>query len=111
MGNSFSWGTQGPLEGPPLTWRAVSMLIAKWGSLGVEVMPFSEGCHLPAASPVHCPECLPPPPHPAWYHRPTQSLCLWIEAGEGEGGVCPTAVLLADSLWGERGRGRQCVHI
>lgn len=87
------------------------MLIARWASLGGWSNTFSwvlpPACFLhpplprmPAAIPLSCLITL------------TESLCstLWIKAEEEEE-VCLAAVLLADSLWGERWLGeRACTH-
>lgn len=69
----FSRGSQLPLDGSTPTWRGMSMLIPKWGSLGV--WSNTSSWELPPACFLSSPLArMPVPstlvPHPAWWHRP-----------------------------------------
>ena len=76
---------------------------------GLDVICFCECSRLPTPSPLHFPYSFPPSPQFCLVTK-SQPLCptLWIKAveGEGERGVCVTAVLLADSLEEGKGAGR-----
>lgn len=88
--NYFSWRNQLPLDGSLPTWRAVYMLISRWGSLGSWSNVFCfffppAGYHLPASSLLQLPECLSPLPQPLILPDGMDLLFVpifWIKAGE-----------------------------
>lgn len=82
-------------------------------------MHFSEGCPLPASSPLHFPECLPPLPQPLILLGNVDPVFVphpLHKSWGGGGGVCLTACFWLTHRgerrgWGEKGVGeRTCTH-
>lgn len=76
-------------------------------------MHFSEGCPLPASSPLHFPECLPPLPKPLILLGNVDPVFVphpLDESWGGGGGVCLTACFWLTHRGERRGWERECVH-
>lgn len=104
----FSHGNQLPLDESPPTWKAVSMLIPRSGSLGDGLNAFSVDCPLYASSILHLPECLLPVAQPSfWLLTWTQSL----DKSWGGGGGFLTICFWRAHRGDRRGWGKECVQV
>ena len=112
--NYFSWGNQLFLDGSQPAWRAVSMLIPRWGSLGSWSNVFS--CGLPPACFLSSPFARmsapsTPAPHLAWWHGPTVCTHL-LDKSWGRGGGDSLAMFFWLTQRRERREwGKECVHL